>query len=256
MQLNKWIFRKPSKPGSGQRLFWSAQWCTSMSLTDYHKDGPPAKWGAQPLAQHKLPADSAVFFNGRTHLSTCWMPKSIIPLSTLVKQIVPDRQWMAASAWVMHSSTICISKYRVRCVRSVFFGGRLTVYHFGGCAANTCMDLCGRRCATQVVMVMYECLMGSDHVFQVLRACYIWTDMQSCQGCPPYMTVVGKPVMDNRQVRKEWCSSYTFGALSGSVHMSACVCVCKPNMSFLQLSGFQILSKWAERKWVAANQTF
>lgn len=113
----------------------------------------------------------------------------------------------------------------VWCVRSVFFGGRLTVYHFGGCAANTCVDLCGRRCATQVVMGMYKRLMGSDHVFQVLRACYIWTDMQSCQGRPPYMTAVGKPVMDNGQVRKECCSSYTFWALSSLVYMSLSVCV-------------------------------
>lgn len=36
--------------------------------------------------------------------------------------------------------------------------------------------LCGRQCATVVVMGICKCLIGSDHVFQVLRAGCVCTD--------------------------------------------------------------------------------
>lgn len=72
------------------------------------------RWGTRPQNQPMLPAETTVFysvFKGRTHPSTCWLPKSIIPLSTLFKQPVPNQKWMTASAWVMHSCTVCVSKY-------------------------------------------------------------------------------------------------------------------------------------------------
>lgn len=74
-------------------------------------------------------------------------------------------------------------------------------------------------------MGMYKCLMDSDHVFLLLKACYICTDAYGCQGCLPDVTVVGKPVMDDQELGK-----------SGSVlvHLVDCqplytcvhVCVC------------------------------
>lgn len=52
-----------------------------------------------------------------------------MPLSAPFKRPSPHRKWRAASAWLMHSSTVCVSKYMdAQCVRAAVLGVRITQY--------------------------------------------------------------------------------------------------------------------------------
>lgn len=104
---------------SGQRQYWSPQWCRTLGANQTRE--PPEfylRWETacrMPYVAgnpHGFSTDHrASIFKGWTHPFTCWLPKSIIPLSSLFKQHVPNQKWMTALAWVMHSYTVCFYKY-------------------------------------------------------------------------------------------------------------------------------------------------
>lgn len=106
-------------------------------------------------------------------------------------------KWTPASALLMHSSTVCVSKYMyVQCVRAVVFGVRITqyitlVYHIPA-------GICGQ--GSQRVARM--CLMGSDYVFQLLRASCICRNTVRLSGLPSRCDsgkVVREPVTDDQK---------------------------------------------------------
>lgn len=77
-------------------------------------EAPPSinvisKFWSPPVCAHTSSRDNRAqrVFKGRTHLSTCWQPKSFTLLSTLFKQTVLNWKWMTTLAWAMHSCTLC-----------------------------------------------------------------------------------------------------------------------------------------------------
>lgn len=90
-----------------------------------------------------------------------------MPLSALFKRSSPNHKWRVASTYLMHSSTVCVSKYMdAQCVRAAFPGVRITQY-------ITLVHIPARICGHTSQRVARMCLMGFDHVFQLLRACCI-----------------------------------------------------------------------------------
>lgn len=98
--------------------------------------------GTTSQYQRELSSGEHGVFKGTPHPSTCCITKSVIPLSALWKRPVRHRKWMAATGWVMHSSSVCVSKcVCMMCQKCVLW---ITLYHFVGFPSHTCWDLCGR----------------------------------------------------------------------------------------------------------------
>lgn len=119
-----------------------------------------------------------------------------MPLSALVKRSNPHCEWRAASAWLMHSSTVCVSKYMdAWCVRAAVLGVRITQYIT---LVHIPAGICGH--ASQRVARM--CLMGFDYAFQLLRACCIRRKALRLSGSSSRCDsgkVVREPVTDDQK---------------------------------------------------------
>lgn len=119
-----------------------------------------------------------------------------MPLSALFKRSSPHHKWRAALAWLMHSSTVCVSKYMdVRCVRAAVLGVRITQYIT---LVHIPAGICGH--ASQRVARMR--LMGFDYAFQLLRACCICRKALWLSGSSSRCDsgkVVREPVTDDQK---------------------------------------------------------